>query len=207
MNLNNIDLYFITNADLTSDIYHGVEAALRAGVKIVQYREKAKDYDVMRQEALRIKEICRDKAFFIVNDNVDLALDVDADGVHIGQSDTAYQEAREKLGNEKIIGVSASSIEQAIKAYEEGADYLGVGPIFTTKSKTDASPPCGLELIRGVRKAVDIPIVAIGGITLENIASVIRAGAKSVAALSSILVGEDIEKVCKKFIKVINSKK
>ena len=210
--LEDIDLYFITNAEQTnSHIFEDVEAALNAGVKIVQYREKKKTYDLMVQEALEIQKICKDRAIFIVNDRVDVAKAVDADGVHLGQKDlenTSYQEARRILGPNKIIGLSASTVEEAIAAYKAGADYLGVGPIFPTRTKTDANPPGGLELIRGVRGALtDAVIVAIGGIKLYNTADVMNAGADSIAVISAVTGKECVKTASRELIEIIRQYK
>ena len=194
MDIRDIDFYFITDSHLTqTNIVEDVKAALAAGVKIVQYREKDKSFEDMTKEASKIRELCRGNAFFIVNDYVDLAKRVDADGVHLGQDELKdYERARKELGDGKYVGVSASNVKEAVNAVEIGADYIGVGPIFATKTKKDAAPPGDLKLISAVRAKVgnDIPIVAIGGIKYSDLEKVIGAGADSVVAISPIFDGD-----------------
>ena len=169
--LNEINLYFITDSKLTKKtILEDIKAALKAGVKIIQYREKEKTKEDMVEEAIQIKRLCKDKAIFLINNSVDIALEVDADGVHLGQDDMPYEKARSLLKN-KIIGLTAHNVQEAIEAESKGADYIGVSPIFETKTKPDAGPPAGLQLIEDVKNAVTIPQVAIGGINLEEICS------------------------------------
>jgi thiamine-phosphate pyrophosphorylase len=208
MNLRNIDFYFITDSNLAmKSIYDDVIAALRAGVKIVQYREKSKSTKEMIEEAAKIKELCKDKAIFLINDRVDVALAVEADGVHLGQDDMPYEAARHMLGYDKVIGITVHNIEEAVAAQNLGADYVGASPVFETHSKKDAGKPAGLELIRAVRENIELPIVAIGGIKLDNLASVIEAGADSATALSAVLAKDDVEEEVRKFIEIINAYK
>lgn len=201
--LDDIDFYFITDAKLTKrDIFADVESAVAAGCKIVQYREKSKSKEEMIDEARRVKELCGNKALFIVNDHVDVALAVDADGVHLGQEDLDLETARKILGN-KIIGVTVHNVEEARMAEEGGADYIGVSPVFPTTTKCDAGKPCGIELISRIDEEVSIPIVAIGGITKENTPEVIRAGAKAVAAISAVVCSDDVGSEVAEFIRII----
>jgi len=198
--LDDISLYFITDSRLTKKtILEDVKAAISAGVKVIQYREKDKSTKLMFKEAEKIKELCKDKAIFIINDRVDIALAVDADGVHLGDDDMPFIEARKLLQN-KIIGLTAHNTFEAKEAEELGADYIGVSPIFETRTKPDAGPAAGLKLIEDVKKAVNIPQVAIGGINLGNIGQVIKAGATSVAVISGIITKDDVKAECKKFI-------
>jgi thiamine-phosphate pyrophosphorylase len=199
-NLNEIDLYFITDSKLTKKtVLDDVKAAIKGGVKIIQYREKEKSTKDMIKEARQIKEICNDRAIFLIDDRIDIALAVDADGVHLGNDDMPYDEARKLLGN-KVIGLTIHNVNEAVQAEQSGADYIGVSPIFETKTKLDAGPAAGLELIRDVKEKVKIPFVAIGGINLENIDDVVKAGSRAAAVISAIVTKEDVEMECRKFI-------
>ena len=206
--LDEITLYFITDSKLTKKtVLDDIKAAIKAGTKIVQYREKNKSTKEMLEEAAKIKEICRNKAIFIINNKVDIALALNSDGVHLGQDDMPYKAARHLLGKDKIIGITAHNVEEAKAAEQLGADYIGVSPIFETKTKLDAGPAAGLKLIEDVKKAVNIPFVAIGGINLENIEDVVKAGATSASVISAIITKEDVEAECKKFIEKLNQSK
>ena len=189
------ELYFITDRKLCKKgEEEQVAAAIRGGADIVQYREKELGFEQKVKKANTLKEICyRAEVDFIVNDDVDVALEIEANGVHVGQKDEACKEARKKLGNGKLIGVSASTVSEAVKAEKDGADYIGLGPIFHTTTKKDAGPARGLSLIHEVRKQVKIPLVAIGGITKKNAANVVIAGADGVSAVSELVCAVDIE--------------
>ena len=184
--------YLVTDSGLSR---HGsrydVEAAIGAGCRIVQYREKAKSTREMVAEARELANICRGRAIFLVNDRIDVALAANADGVHIGQDDMPYAEARRLLGHDRIIGLTTHSVEESLDAERLGADYIGLSPIFATTTKADAGAGCGLDMVRRVRMATGLPIVAIGGISLHNAGSVIEAGADSVAAISAVVCAED----------------
>jgi len=203
--LKNIDLYFITDSGLTrKTILEDVKSAIRAGVKIIQYREKKLGTRDMMKEAEDISKLCiKNSVLFIINDRVDIALAVNADGVHLGDTDMHYGTARKILGSKKIIGLTVHRVDEAIEAERIGADYVGVSPIFKTKTKIDAGKPAGLDLIKNVRRAIKIPLVAIGGINENNLKDVIKAGAESVSAISAIVARDDVEKECKKFREVI----
>ncbi|MBC7332917.1 MAG: thiamine phosphate synthase [Actinobacteria bacterium] len=198
-------MYFITDSKLTKKgIIEDVREAIEAGVKIVQYREKEKSTRKMFEEARRIKNLCKQNGvLFIVNDRVDISLAVDADGVHLGDEDMPYEVARKILGVEKIIGLTVHDIEEAVLAEKMGADYIGLSPIFETKTKPDAGKPSGLEFIRMAKEKITIPFVAIGGINESNIESVLDAGATSVAIISAIVGKDDVERECKKFREII----
>jgi len=167
---------------------------IRGGVSIIQYREKEnKSIREKYLECLKIRKITeRANVLFIVNDFLDIACAVDADGVHIGQNDFPLPVARRLIGEEKIIGISTHSPEQAKKALKEGADYIGVGPIFKTSTKRDVVPPVGLEYLEYVRKNIHLPFVAIGGIKEENIEEVLMRGARLVALVTEIVGADDI---------------
>jgi thiamine-phosphate pyrophosphorylase len=186
----------VTDAGLSRGRSHLsiVEAAVRGGVTIVQYREKNASTHRMIEEAAELLRLCRATGIpFIVNDRIDVALAVDADGVHVGQDDMPASVARRLIGKKKILGVSAGSAEEARKAVLDGADYIGASPIFSTPTKPDAPPPLGIEGLREVTRAVKIPVVAIGGISEMNAAAMIEAGAAGVAVVSAIVAAEDVE--------------
>lgn len=191
--------YFITDARLSrAGNSRDVQSAVAARVKMVQYRAKDAGTRAMVAEALELKKLCGG-AIFLVNDRVDVALAVDADGVHLGQEDLPCEEARRLLGPEKIIGVTAASLEEALAAARQGADYLGVSPIFATRTKLDAGRPAGLSLLREIRAAVPLPLAAIGGLTLENTPEVIAAGANLVCAISAVITKTDVQGEIEKF--------
>jgi len=183
--------YFITDSGLSrKGIIADVKDALAAGAVMVQYREKVKGYPERRKEALEIQALCREaKTPFIVNDDVELARDIGADGVHVGQSDMALSEARKLLGSNAIIGVSVGSVDEARLAASSGAGYLAVSPVFATPTKPDAGPCVGIDGIQAIRKVTDLPLVAIGGIDKDNISLVLAAGADMICAISASLAG------------------
>lgn len=193
----NSNLYCLT-AEEFSDGRSNIEVVkkmISAGVKIIQYREKDKTKSQKYNECKEIRELTRQAGVtFIVNDDVDIAMTVNADGIHIGQNDFPLQEVRKLVGYEMIIGLSTCSPDQAQDAVRMGADYIGVGPIYKTFTKKDACEPVGLEYLEYVAKNIDIPFVAIGGIKEYNLQEVLARGAKSVAIVSDIVGAEDIEK-------------
>jgi thiamine-phosphate pyrophosphorylase len=205
--LNDMDLYFITDSRLTRrTVLEDVESAVGAGVKIIQYREKDLNTREMTDEAKKIGQLCRkNDVLFIINDRVDIALAVDADGVQLGNEDMPYQDARRLLGDKKIIGLTVHDVGEAIEAERIGADYIGISPIFETNTKPDAGTPSGVDLIKYIKKTVKIPFVAIGGINQDNVKSVLEAGARSIAVISAIVTKDDVMKECKKFREVILS--
>ena len=192
--------YFITDAGISKKgNLSDVKDAVEAGVSVVQYRSKLGDAESMVKEALSIKKICEGKALFIINDIVGVALSVDADGVHVGQGDMPHETARKLLGKNKIIGVTVHNLGEAIMAEKKGADYLGVSPIFSTTTKDDAGEPCGVGLIREIKRNCRIPIVAIGGIDLFNAREVITAGANAICAISAVVAKDDVRGEIGKF--------
>ncbi|MDH5202108.1 MAG: thiamine phosphate synthase [Nitrospirota bacterium] len=175
---------------------------LRSGMNWIQYREKENSRRKVYEESVRLRKLTQDfNAVLIVNDHPDIALCVNAEGVHLGQDDLPLREARKIMGKKRIIGISTHSLEQAIEAEKGGADYIGFGPVFHTTTK-DAGRPQGVTILREVKKQVNLPVVAIGGITLENIHSVLDAGADAVAVASAILSG-NIEENVKRFMEII----
>lgn len=193
--------YFITDSALSlNGNLSDVGAAVKAGVCFVQFREKKGTTLSLYKEALALREECRGtKTKFLVNDRIDIALAVDADGVHIGQEDIPLDAARKILGRNKIIGVTVHTLAEALEAEKIGADYLGVAPIFATTTKEDAKEPCGIETLTKIRKAVSIPIAAIGGINLKNAESVIQAGADMICAISAVVTKSNVLEEIMKF--------
>jgi thiamine-phosphate pyrophosphorylase len=193
--------YFITDASISvAGMMSDVKKAVAAGVEIIQYRNKAAETRALYDEARLIKHICSGSgSWLIINDRIDIALAMDADGVHIGQKDMPYLEARRLLGKGKIIGVSVHNVEEAIEAVDLGADYLGVSPIFATATKSDAGQPCGVETLKAIRRACRVPIVAIGGIDLSNVGAVIEAGADMVCAISAVVTKSEVATEIRKF--------
>lgn len=194
--------YFITDAKLSrAGNISDVKSAVAVGVSIVQYRNKDAGTKGLYEEALKLKKICKNKALFLINDRIDIALAIDADGVHIGGEDMPYVIARKMLGRKKIIGVTVHNIEEAKEARRLGADYIGVSPIFATTTKLDAGKPAGVSLIRKIKKTVKVPIIAIGGITLDNAKEVVEAGADGLCAISAVVTKRDTKKEIKNFQK------
>jgi thiamine-phosphate pyrophosphorylase len=179
---------------------------LKGGVKWVQHRDKVRSKREIYEEAVKLRSLTKDfKALFIVNDYVDIAFCVNADGVHLGQDDLPLKEARRILGKKKIIGISTHNLGQAIEAERDGADYIGFGPVFRTITK-DAGEPKGSDMLREVKTKVKIPVVAIGGINLKNIRLVLDTGIDAVAVASAILAG-DIEENVRRFVDIIRAHK
>ncbi|MGB3908713.1 MAG: thiamine phosphate synthase [Methanomethylovorans sp.] len=204
--LKEIDFYLVTDSGLSKQgTLSDVQDAVESGCRIVQYREKNKSTKNMIAEALQIKAICNDDAIFLVNDRIDVALAVDADGVHIGQDDMPIDIARRILGADKIIGLTVHSTSEAIEAERNGADYVGLSPIFDTTTKNDAGKGIGIEKIRDVKNVINIPIVAIGGINKENCKRVIENGADGLVAISAVLCSDDVQHEIKEFITIIRN--
>lgn len=178
----------LSNADV-------VAAMLDAGVRIIQYREKTKKMGLKYEECLRLRAMTREAgAAFIVNDDIDLALLVGADGVHVGQEDLPVAAVRTLVGEKMAIGLSTHSPQQARAAVAHGADYIGVGPIFATQTKDDVCAPVGLEYLDFVVREIDLPFVAIGGIKEHNLAEVAAHGARCLALVTEITQAQDIKK-------------
>ncbi len=191
--------YFITDSSLShAGNISDVQQAEACGASVVQYRNKNAETREMYEEALRLREICSN-AVFLINDRIDIALAVDADGVHLGQSDMPYAAARKMLGPEKIIGITVHNLTEALETQALGADYLGVSPIYQTATKADAGKPAGIVLIEEIRAQVEIPLIAIGGINLANAPEVIRAGADGVCAISAVVAKENVGEEIKRF--------
>ena len=202
--LSDIDFYLVTDSGLSRNgIFSDAEDAVKAGCRIVQYREKDKSTKDMIKEAEQLKKVCEGKAVFLIDDRVDVALAVDADGVHIGQSDIPFKTARRLLGNDKIIGLTVHDVEEALRAVDLGADYVGLAPIFHTDTKEDIHSPCGINMIKDIRKMVSLPLVAVGGIDKTNVVEVIENGADSVVSISAIMGVDDVYGEVKDIIEII----
>jgi len=185
-------LYVITESTISKGRSNEetVREAIKGGAGIIQLREKEWDKNKIKNEAIRLLKICRENnVLFIVNDYVDVALEIGADGVHLGQSDMPIKEAREICGDRLIIGLSTHSIEQAVKADMEGADYITIGPIYKTRAKDYT---IGLNIIKEIINKIKKPLIAIGGINDNNIDSVLGQGVKSVAVISAVVSSDDV---------------
>lgn len=189
-------LYAVTDRSWLGSVtlYSQVEKALKGGATFIQLREKELGDGKFLEEAREIKELCKKYHVpFVINDNVDIAIAVDADGVHVGQSDMEAGSVRELIGKDKILGVSAQTVKQAVLAERKGADYLGVGAVFHTGSKADADD-VSHETLKEICKAVSIPVVAIGGISKDNVMELSDSGICGIAVISAIFAQPDIVK-------------
>lgn len=198
-------LCVITDTHIQSKYSHHelAEQALKGGAKMLQFRDKYLSDEAFQQIATKLKSLCNAfEATLIINDRVHIAKAVNSDGVHIGQQDMPIQDARQILGSNKIIGVSASTIQEAQKAYQAGADYIGFGHIFPTSTKHKPGDSLGPEMIKSVKNILPVPVMAIGGITLENAHSVFEAGADSIAVVSAICTAENPQNATESFIQI-----
>ncbi|NMA85836.1 MAG: thiamine phosphate synthase [Tissierellia bacterium] len=197
-------LYLVTDRTWLKDktLPEVVESIIKNNATFIQLREKNLNYEKFKKLAIELKEIAdKYKVPFVINDNIEIAMEVDADGVHVGQEDLVAFKAREILGNEKILGVSVSNVEEAIEAEKAGADYLGAGSIFSTNTKLDATN-VEMEEIKRITKAVNIPVVGIGGINEGNIHLLKNSGLDGIAVISAILAQKDIEKATRNLYKL-----
>lgn len=200
-------LYLVTDRSLskgrsTAEI---VAAAVAGGVSCIQLREKSCGTRDFLNEALALQPLLKSRNLpLIINDRLDIALAIEADGVHLGQSDMPIGRARKIAGDSLIIGISAESVDDARRAEQQGADYIGISPVFSTPTKTDTVPPLGLEGVRQIRALVDIPLVGIGGINSDNAESVLAAGADGIAVVSAIVSAADPAGAAKKLKTLID---
>jgi len=206
LKVNKADMILYVVTDRTwlgkSSLLEQVEDIIKSGATFIQLREKDLSFDEFVKTAKEIKSITdKYKVPFIINDNVDVAVAVDADGVHIGQSDEEIKTAREKLSAYKIIGVSAHSVQEAIKAQQNGADYIGVGAVFNTTTKTDANI-VSLEVLKDICNTIKIPVVAIGGISKDNIIKLSGSGVDGVAVISAVFTQLDISKATRELLQL-----
>lgn len=199
-------VYLVTDRDLargrtTLEI---VAAAIRGGVSCIQLREKTCSTGEFIDEALAIRSLlARHEIPLIINDRVDVALAVKADGIHLGQKDMPCSMARQLIPESMIVGISVESLDDAIAAQKDGADYLGVSPIYPTPTKTDTAQALGLEGLRSIRSEVDLPLVGIGGLNADNAAAVIYNGADGVAVVSAIVAADDPEAATRDLIEIV----
>ena len=200
----NMLLYAVTDRSWVGkqSLYEQVESALKGGATCVQLREKNLSDEEFLKEALEIASLCKKyKVPFFVNDNVDIAIKCHAEGVHVGQEDMKAFEVRKKVGDDMMIGVSVHSVEEALEAVKNGADCLGVGAMFSTSTKTDVTT-LPKETLRDICDAVDIPVVAIGGINETNLLELSGTGVDGVALVSAIFAADDIESRCRSLLKL-----
>ena len=202
--LDNSNLYLVTSP--TDNLLAVVDAALQGGLTLVQYRDKEADDNIRLAQAQRLCQLCHQYgALFIVNDRVDIALAVDADGVHLGQQDIPITLAREVLGFQKIVGRSTTNPDEMAAAIAEGADYIGVGPVYATPTKPDKKP-AGLEYIKYAASNCPIPWYAIGGVDVSNLQEVLNAGATKVAVVRAIMQADKPSSIVRHFISQLNPK-
>ena len=201
-------LYVITDEKISRGRSHlqVAEAAILGGADVLQLRDKEASSGRLYRVALQLRKLTRDAEVpFIVNDRLDIALAVDADGVHVGQADLPASVAREIMGPGKILGVSVDTVEEAILAEKDGADYLGVGPVFEARgTKPDAGEPLGVERIARIRRHCRLPIVAIGGINAENVREVREAGAEAAAVISAVAAADDIAQAARRLKRILD---
>ncbi len=200
-------LYVILDAALlTISETECAEKLAAAGVRLLQYRNKRASARELFESSKRLSALLMPQGVtFVVNDRADVALAAEAGGVHVGQEDLGAEAARSVIGDGKLLGVSTHNLEQFKQAAATSADYVAVGPVFSTSTKANPDPVVGIELIRQVRSLTDKPIVAIGGITLERAAEVIRAGADSVAVISDILLAPDAGKRARQYVELLEA--
>jgi len=199
-----LTLHVLTDRKLSHGRSQVPQAAIEGGARLIQFREKAMSTHELVDTASQLRQLTRQAGVtLIINDRLDIALAVDADGVHVGQDDMPVSLARKLLGPGKIIGVSAGNLEEAQHGVRDGADYLGVGPIFATSSKADAGAPIGLAGLAEIKRHVSIPVIAIGGITAANVTEVLSAGADGVAVISAVVSQPDIVAATRELLNVI----
>ncbi len=201
-------LHVITDTVIQSRFSHSelAELAIKGGADTIQFRQKTGIIREMLTHSRRIKNLCTEAGIsFIVNDRLDVAMASKADGVHLGQDDFPIPLARKILGEDIFIGGSAVTLEEARKCFEEGAAYVGFGPVFPTSSKHDAGPVSGIELLRQVVEAVPVPIIAIGGITPKNTLDVMRTGVKGIAVISAVCKAPDPEEATRKLLEALRA--
>lgn len=206
--MKNIDLSLYLVTDKSEDVekfLNTIEEAIKGGTTVVQIREKTADTLDFYNLALKVKEITtKYNVPLIINDRVDVALAIDADGVHVGQSDMPCDVTRRLIGENKILGVSAATIEEAQKAQKDGADYIGTGAVFPTQTKDDA-PSVTKQELKEIADSIDIPVVAIGGITLENAHELVDTGISGLSVVSAIMSSNNPKKSSEELLKIFNS--
>jgi thiamine-phosphate pyrophosphorylase len=205
--LEKLKLYLITDRKLFKGqclFYLALETALKAGVNFIQLREKRLPAKMLLDTAKWVSELTKEyRAKLFINDRVDIALAVGADGVHLGQKSMPAHAVRKISKNKLLIGVSTHSIDEAVQAEKDGADFITLGPIFKTQSKLKYGDPIGIDVIRHVKSEVSIPVFAIGGIKADRVKEVIKAGADGVAVISAILAAKDIRNATEEFLRLL----
>jgi thiamine-phosphate pyrophosphorylase len=200
-------LHILTDTVLQSRFSHMeiTRLAIAGGADTIQYRQKSGSTRQMIEIARNMKRLCSEAGvMFIVNDRLDVAIAAEADGVHLGQDDFPIPMARELLGEGRIIGGSAATLDEARKCLSEGADYVGFGPVYPTSSKDDAGPVSGIDILKQVVEIIPLPIIAIGGVGAENTAIVIRAGAHGIAVISAVCCQDDPEEATRSLYQALN---
>lgn len=206
--MNDFHFYVITGEQFHPERHYleVMEEAIKGGADIIQLREKNKTKKQLLQMARELRELTRQYGVtFIVNDHIDIALAVDADGIHLGQDDLPLEEARKIMGPNKIIGISTHALEEAQAAEAGGADYIGVGPVFPTNTKEDVVDPVGLRYVKQVVEQINIPFVAIGGIKLHNVDQVLEAGATRVCVVSAVVGADHVQEATASFSQKIKA--
>lgn len=200
-------LHILTDTVLQSRFSHMeiTRLAIAGGADTIQYRQKSGSTREMIEIARNMKQLCSEAGVtFIVNDRLDVAIAAEADGVHLGQDDFPIPMARELLGEGRIIGGSAATLDEALKCLSEGADYVGFGPVYPTSSKDDAGPVSGIDILKQVVEIIPLPIIAIGGVGAENIPDVMRAGAHGIAVISAVCCQDDPEEATRSLYQALN---
>ncbi len=201
-----LKLYAITDRRWLKNktLPQAVEEAIKGGSTLIQLREKDISYDKFKQIALEVQKVTKRLGVpLIINDNIELCKEIDADGVHVGAEDMSVKKAREILGSEKIIGGTARTLERAVKAYNEGADYIGIGAVFATSTK-EGTTHMTRELAREIHSTVNIPAVAIGGINEDNVSKLWDYGVKGIAVVSAVFASDNITSACQKLLSEVN---
>lgn len=200
-------IYAITDPVLCSEhLIDKVQAAIQGGIHLLQYRNKQASRAILREEATQLLSLChKHNVLFIINDDIDLASEIGADGVHLGQKDRTFIEARERLGENKIIGISCNNrLDHAITAQQQGADYIAFGRFFTSKTKPQA-PQADIDLLHRGKEALHLPIVAIGGITPDNGRNLIEAGADMLAVIHGIFGQADVRLAAQRYAELFRN--
>ena len=200
-------LHILTDTVLQSRFSHMeiTRLAIAGGADTIQYRQKSGSTREMIEIARNMKRLCSEAGVtFIVDDRLDVAIAAEADGVHLGQDDFPIPMARELLGEGRIIGGSAATLDEARKCLSEGADYVGFGPVYPTSSKDDAGPVSGIDILKQVVEIIPLPIIAIGGVGAENIPDVMRAGAHGIAVISAVCCQDDPEEATRSLYQALN---
>lgn len=200
-------LYAVTDRSMTNEnnLAAQVEEAILGGATLVQLRDKSLSYDELIQEATKLHELTlRYRIPLIINDNLEAVREVKAEGIHLGLSDMAVRDARRILGEEKIIGASAHTVEEALTAQADGADYLGVGAVFSSSTKKDARP-LSRETLTAICQAVSIPVVAIGGITKENLSFLMNTGIDGVAVVSALFAEKNVKAAARQLTELVRN--